>query len=137
MAKLNAQEKKTFQHQFKVQQADIDELGHVNNVVYLRWVQDLAEAHWKNRAPSAVQKKYFWVVLRHEIDYLHPAFPGDAISGLTWVEDFQGARSNRIVQLYLQHTGQILAEAKTTWCLLEAATMKPKRIDEDVVSVFG
>ena len=137
MAKFDNGEKKTFQYAFAVQPEDIDVLGHVNNVVYLRWVQDVAEAHWKTLAPVSVKEKYSWVVLRHEIDYLRAALPGDEILGKTWVEDFEGVRSNRIVQLYKQHSGTLLAEAKTTWCLLDAVSMKPKRIEADVVSVFA
>ena len=58
----------------------IDQLGHVNNVVYLRWVQDAAIAHWSAAAPENEQEKLLWVVTRHEIDYKRPALPGDKIA---------------------------------------------------------
>lgn len=68
-----------FTHQITVTEPDIDELGHVNNVVYVRFVQEVSAAHWAAAAPKALQEKYLWVVLRHEIDFLKPAFLGDGI----------------------------------------------------------
>ena len=68
-----------------VEAADIDGLGHVNNVVYLRWVQDIAIAHWRAVASAADQGKFLWIVVRHEIDYKHPARLGDVILAKTWV----------------------------------------------------
>src|SRR5687768_4783606 len=107
-----------FSHSLRVDEQDIDTLGHVNNVVYLRYVQEVATAHWRQAASPALQEKYMWVVLRHEIDYLRPAFLHDEIIGYTWVGEHQGARFDRFVTLCHAGTGQVLAEAKTTWCLL-------------------
>ena len=73
-------EKRPFAHPITVTQADIDHLGHVNNVVYLRWVQETAVAHWEAAAPADAQQKYHWIVLRHEIDYRAQALPGDPVS---------------------------------------------------------
>jgi acyl-CoA thioester hydrolase len=125
-----------FSHSLKVSEQDIDTLGHVNNVVYLRYVQEVATAHWRHVASAALQEKYMWVVLRHEIDYLRPAFLNDEISGYTWVGEHQGAKFIRFVYLYHAGTGQVLAEAKTTWCLLDAATMRPKRIDAEMLAIL-
>ena len=74
-----------FELPIPIEPADIDELGHVNNVTYVRWVQDAAVAHWRARAPAADQARLFWVVLRHEIDYKQPARLGDVIIARTWV----------------------------------------------------
>jgi acyl-CoA thioester hydrolase len=125
-----------FSHTLKVEHQDIDSLGHVNNVVYLRYVQEVATAHWRQAASQDLQQKYMWVVLRHEIDYLRPAFLGDEITGYTWVGDHQGAKFDRFVYLYHAGTDQVLAQAKTTWCLLDAATMRPKRIDDDILAIL-
>jgi acyl-CoA thioester hydrolase len=75
----------SFNHSLKVVRADIDELGHVNNVVYVRYVQEVAAAHWSIVADEALREKYLWVVLRHEIDYKHPAFLNEVIRATTWV----------------------------------------------------
>lgn len=137
MSSSHLQQAHVYQHQITVQPEDIDALGHVNNVVYVRWVQEAAEAHWLAKAPDAVRQKYAWVVLRHEIDYLRPALPGQTLVATTWVNSFSGVRSDRMVQLTLAETGAVLAKAKTTWCLIDAQTARPKRIEEDISSVFG
>lgn len=130
-------ERKIYTHEFVVQPNEIDAMGHVNNVVYLKWVQDAAEAHWINRAPEEVKSKYSWVVLRHEIDYLAPAFDGQTIVAKTWVENFSGVRSDRVVQLINKESQKVLAKAKTTWCLLDSKSQRPKRIEGDIAEVFG
>ncbi|GGK71198.1 acyl-CoA thioesterase [Rufibacter glacialis] len=126
----------TFQLTIPVTEADIDALGHVNNVVYLRWVQEVSAAHWAQVAPAALQEKYLWVVLRHEIDFHKPAFREDTIKGYTWVGDYQGAKFERFVALYREGTELMLASAKTTWCLVDAKTLRPKRIDQEVVALL-
>lgn len=120
-----------YQHKIKVTADDIDELGHVNNVVYVRWVQEVAAAHWEHSAPSPLKTKYAWVVLRHEVDYKNPGFLNDEITGLTWVGEHNGARFDRFVKI--QSAEKVLAEAKTTWCLLDAKTFKPIRIPEEIL----
>jgi len=125
-----------FSHQIKVQESDIDELGHVNNVVYLRWVQEVATAHWYHAASAKLQETYSWVVIRHEIDYYQPAFLADEIIGYTWVGEHLGAKFERYVQLFRAGSDKPLAEAKTTWCLLDAKTFRPRRIEQDVLEIL-
>ena len=115
---------------------DIDAMGHVNNVVYLRWVQEVAEAHWNHAGPEELRAKYAWVVLRHEIDYLSPSVLNDVLTGTTWVELPDGARSVRHVEIFNETTHKLSAKAKTTWCLLSASTMRPKRVDKDITDIF-
>jgi acyl-CoA thioester hydrolase len=111
---------------------DIDELGHVNNVVYVRWVQEVAAAHWNSLPSAEIRQKYLWVVVRHEIDYVRAAFEGDHLIATTWVGESNGARSERIVHIIHAKTGNLIAKAKTMWCMLDGVTMKPKRVDEEV-----
>jgi acyl-CoA thioester hydrolase len=125
-----------FRLPISVQKSDIDAMGHVNNVVYLRWVQEVATAHWNFVASRELQKKYSWVVLRHEIDYRLPVFLEDKIIGSTWVGDYHGARFERFVKLCHEGNNNVVAEAKTMWCLLDAHTMKPKRIDEEILQLL-
>jgi acyl-CoA thioester hydrolase len=115
---------------------DIDNLNHVNNVVYLQWVQEVASAHWDTVATDELKKKYSWVVLRHEIDYRNPAYLGDELLVQTWVSTCEGARSVRHVEFFQVNSGVLVAETKTTWCLLDAQTMRPRRIGSDIVSIF-
>ena len=137
MSLQETNQQRLYTHEFVVQPTEIDAMGHVNNVVYLKWVQDAAEAHWVNKASDEVKKKFSWVVLRHEIDYLSPAFEGQAIVATTWVDNFIGVKSDRIVELKIKQSGKLIAKARTTWCLLDSATMRPKRIEGEIVKVFG
>jgi acyl-CoA thioester hydrolase len=119
-----------------VSPSDIDELGHVNNVVYVRYAQEAAAAHWNHVATPALKEKYAWVVLRHEIDYKNPAFLNEEIIAQTWVGNCHGARSERFVKLYSATSNKIFAEAKTMWCMLDAKSMRPARIGDDVLAVL-
>jgi acyl-CoA thioester hydrolase len=125
-----------FMHTIIITPDDIDDMNHVNNVVYLRWVQDAAAAHWDTRATEELKRKYVWVVLRHEIDYKNAAKLGDPVKAETWVSSCEGVRSVRKVKLSHAETGIVFAEAVTTWCLLDAVTKRPKRIDTDIMSIF-
>ncbi|MBL7844651.1 MAG: acyl-CoA thioesterase [Cyclobacteriaceae bacterium] len=127
---------KTFEQAITVQQHDIDGLNHVNNVVYLQWVQDVATAHWQSLASMEIQKKYSWVVLKHEIEYFSPALLNDVLTVKTWVEKSEGVRSERHVEFYNYKTNKLLVRAKTNWCLLDASTMRPRRIEEDILQLF-
>jgi len=123
-----------FQLTLTAQATDIDDMGHVNNVVYVRWLQEVAAAHWNHVAPATLKEKYAWVVLRHEIEYKQPAFLKDQITGHTWVGDYHGARFDRFVRLTRGLT--LLAEAKTTWCLLEAKRLRPMRIPKEIITLL-
>lgn len=128
---------KKFSIAIKVQNGDIDELGHVNNVVYMQWVQDVAAAHWNSLASVEIRQRYSWVVIRHEIDYIGSGFEGDHLKATTWVGESRGARSERHVEITNQANGKLLVKAKTTWCLLDDITMKPKRVDEEMIAMLN
>ena len=102
-----------FERVFPVADADIDELGHVNNVVYLRWVQEIAVAHWRAAAPADLQTEVVWVVLRHEIDYKRPARAGDLVNGRTWVGDATGSRFERFTEFVRAPGDEVLAQARS------------------------
>ena len=125
---------KVYEHSIQVHPEDIDEMEHINNVVYVRWVQEVAAAHWNHRATTTLKEKYAWVVLRHEIDYKNPGFLLDKIRGTTWVGAYNGARFDRYVKIITEN--KILAEAKTTWCLLNAKNLRPTRIPEDIIALL-
>ncbi len=125
-----------YHHPIKVTSADIDEMNHVNNVVYVQWVQDAAAAHWNVQAPDEVKSKFNWVVMRHEIDYRMSALLNDELIAKTWVDSYEGAKSVRIVQIIRKNDVKLLAEARTTWCLLSAGNNKPVRAGDEIKSVF-
>jgi len=125
-----------FEHSITVSAQDIDELGHVNNVVYVRYIQEVAAAHWDAIASAELRAKFLWVVLRHEIDYRTPAFLSDEIIGTTWVGESHGAKFERFVKLVRVSDQKVLAESKTMWCMIDAKTMRPARITEDIVNIL-
>ncbi len=127
---------KIFEYPISIKEIDIDENGHVNNISYLKWVQDVAIAHWSSVATSSMQKQLLWVVSRHEIDYLKSAYLNSHLLAKTWVTEPQGAKSERHVEIYNITTNAIITKVKTTWYLLDAETKKPKRITDDITNVF-
>jgi acyl-CoA thioester hydrolase len=121
----------------QVADEDIDDLNHVNNVVYLRWVQDVASAHWDSMAPDALRAKCRWVVLRHEIDYHSPAVAGDRLEAFTWIDQAEGPRQKRYVSIRRTDNSKVLASACTTWCLLDSTTGRPTRVSNEISSALG
>jgi acyl-CoA thioester hydrolase len=127
---------KKFRYPLQIISADIDALGHVNNVVYLRWVQEAAESHWNSLISDTERAGLAWVVIRHEIDYYQSTKLTDVLYALTWVESSEGVKSIRIVEIFNQ-SDKLLAKARTTWCLIDAKTQRPKRISEEIKSIFS
>lgn len=115
---------------------DIDELGHVNNAVWVRWIQDIAVAHWQAVAPPDQRDAYVWVVTRHEIDYRGNVVAGESVTGETWVpEPPKGARFDRHVR-FTGADGRVKVEAVTTWALLDRATGRLLRVRPEVATPF-
>ena len=126
-----------FEINLTVQPADIDGLGHVNNLVYLRWVQDIAVAHWRSAASAEDQAKFYWVVLRHEIDYKQSAKPGDGIQVRTWVGSASRIKFERHTEMKRASDGVLLAKALTVWCPMDRATGRPTAVSPQVRAVFS
>ena len=131
---MSAEDRISYSHKIRVKKSDLDSLNHVNNVVYLQWVNDISEKHWNLLASDELRKKYFWVVLRHEIDYMNQAVLDDEIEVVTWVGDSRGVRSVRHVEMFLNE--KPLIRASSTWCLIDAITLRPTRIREDVLDLL-
>lgn len=113
---------------------DIDELDHVNNIVYLHWVQQIAEAHWMSKTTRDIQESCVWVVLSHYIEYKSPAFLHDKLILKTYIGETKGARTIRYVEILRNEV--LLAKAKTEWCLLDAKTFRPKRTTRELMDLF-
>ncbi len=126
-----------FEMTIRVEAADIDELGHVNNIVYLRWVQDVAKAHWFSAAPKEDQEGLVWMVVRHEIDYHSPAVPNDEIILRTWIGASAGLRFDRHTEVLRASDRKLLAKARTVWVPIDATSGRPKRVSERVRKMFS
>lgn len=126
-----------FELAIQVQPSDIDQLGHVNNVVYLRWVQDVAAAHWRAAATDAERRGVLWVVVRHEIDYKHPARLADGIVARTWVGEATRSTFERHTEILRVRDRRLLVRARTLWCPIDPATFRPKHVADDVRERFS
>lgn len=125
-----------FEQKITAARGDIDELGHVNNAVWVRWIQDVATTHWRAAADPAHVDAYIWVVVRHEIDYVRAVLPGETVTGRTWVgEAPKGARFDRHVE-FVGQDGKLRVRAKTTWAILDKETGKPLRVPSEVAARF-
>jgi acyl-CoA thioester hydrolase len=113
---------------------DIDDLNHVNNAVYVKWMDDVAFTHWDELSKNHDLEHYIWVVRRHEIDYKGQAILDDVIRVLTWVGETSGYTSTRHIEFYKGST--LLVKSQTTWVLLDAKTYKPTRITESILKVL-
>ena len=116
---------------------DIDEQNHVNNAVYLRWVQEIAVAHWRAIASPEVQERVSWVVLRHEIDYKTSAGLGDEVEVITWVGKASRLTFERFTEFRRKADGQLLSKARTLWCPVDPATGLPVRVPTEVRAQFS
>jgi acyl-CoA thioester hydrolase len=115
-----------------VREEDIDQLGHVNNVTYVRWVQEAATAHWNTLATSDERIRLQWVIIRHEIDYKRSAFLQDAIVARTWVGEAKGLAFERHTEIVRASDRKLLARARTVWCPVDAKTLRPTEPGEEV-----
>lgn len=121
-------------HAIAVDPGDIDFMGHVNNARYLSWVQDAVLAHWRNLAPAEAVAQHLWVALRHEITYRKPAFLDDQVVATVILEKVHGARA--FYETLIRRGEEVLAEVKSSWCCVDAATLRPARIAAHIVERF-
>ncbi|SOE20761.1 acyl-CoA thioester hydrolase [Spirosomataceae bacterium TFI 002] len=117
-----------------VNQNHLDELNHVNNVVYFEFLQEAAIAHWHAIAPDNIIDSVRWVVKKHEIEYFKPAFLGDLLKVKTWVQEFTAISSLRCYEI--TRGEDVIAKANTLWIALGKESMKPQRLDKSVSKLF-
>ena len=126
-----------FEISVSVMPGDIDEQNHVNNTVYLRWVQEVATAHWQAVASGEAQESIGWVVLRHEIDYKAAACLGDEVVLRTWVGNATRLTFERFTEIRRNSDAQLLSKARTLWCPINAQTGRPVRVPPEVREQFS
>jgi acyl-CoA thioester hydrolase len=121
-------------HPIEIAPDDIDFMGHVNNARYLNWVQDAVLAHWRGFAPAEAVAQHLWVALKHEITYRKPAFLDDAVIASVVLEKVHGARA--FYETVIKRGEDVLAEVKSSWCCVDAETLRPARIGQAIVARF-
>jgi acyl-CoA thioester hydrolase len=127
-----------YRDEFTVPEAVIDVNGHVNNVAYVQWMQDIAVNH----ASVAVDANRLreigstWVARSHRIEYLSPAFAGEVIQASTWLVEASRVRARRRYQFVRLSDGVILAKGETDWVFIDANTGRPRSIPEEIKTAF-
>lgn len=139
MASASTRISREFRLRISARAEDIDELAHVSNIVYVRWMQDVAVAHsqsvgWSPQKYLDLRKVF--VARRHEIDYLAPALEGDEIELITWLEDLSAASSTRKTRMVRVSDGKELAHGSTLWVFISLDTGRPQRIPAEIVTAF-
>ncbi len=125
-----------FEMPIRVIPEDIDALSHVNNVVYVRWMQDAATAHWESAAPATLRAEVVWVVTHHEVDYKAPAFLGERLVARTWVGEPSGATWERFIEVRRVEGNQLLAAGRSVYAALHAESGRPRRVDARLAAPF-
>ncbi len=125
-----------FKQRFTVPESAIDALDHVNNVTYLQWCLDAAEAHWEAKTSEKHREQFVWVVLNHFISYKNPSFLGEELETQTWIEKYEGVKCERHYKIIRIKDGKTIVEAQTLWCLLDAKTFRPTKITEEIAGLF-
>ena len=121
-------------HSIAIEASDIDFMGHVNNANYLTWVQEAVVAHWQKFAPSEAIADHLWVALKHEIPYRKPAFLDDDVIAEVLLEKVHGARA--FYSTIIRRGEEVLAEVQSSWCCIDADTLRPTRLAKDIVARF-
>lgn len=125
-----------FEMTFTAQVDDIDIMGHVNNAVWVRWMEAIATAHWESLAPPDSVESIVWVVTRHEIDYRGNVREGESVTARTWVaEPPKGARFDRLIE-FIGPDGKPRVSARTTWAMVDKASGRIARVPADLAALF-
>jgi len=127
---------KPFTRIFTASPADIDALGHVNNAVWVRWIQDMATSHWQAVAAPEHIAAYIWVVTRHEIDYRGNIAAGESVTARTWIEtEPKGAQFDRRVD-FVDAKDKVIVRANTTWAMLDKTKGRLVRVRPEISAPF-
>jgi acyl-CoA thioester hydrolase len=126
-----------FELSITVMPTDIDSMQHVNNVTYVRWVQDVAVAHWRSLTTEEERQDCLWVVIRHEIDYKGQAVLGDEVVAKTWVGPARGLKFQRHTEIFRVSDGTLLAKALSTWCPVNAQNKRPTLVSDEMRRRFS
>jgi acyl-CoA thioester hydrolase len=129
-------ESKKFSITIKVELQHLDALKHVNNVVYVQWMQDIAAMHWQTFASPQLQHEILWIVRRHEIDYYNQAFLDDNLLVFTWTGEYTNVTWKRHYEIMRADDNKKIICATSIWIPLDSKTQKPRRVDGDMVKLF-
>ncbi len=123
-----------FSHSFIVSPEDIDAQNHVNNVAYVRWIQDVAVAHWFSVTNEEMRGQFTWMLTRHEIDYKKQTFKGENVTATTWVGNATRITCERFTEI--KRGKDLLVKARSVWCFINKNSGRPAKITEEIREIF-
>lgn len=123
-----------YHHPIGIVADDIDHMGHVNNSVYLKWVQEAVIRYWESLAPADAVARHLWVALSHEINYRRPAFLDDLVIANVIADKVEGAKA--LFTTVIKRGEVVIAEVKSSWCCLDSVTKRPVRLARDIAARF-
>ena len=126
-----------FEKLITVTKNDLDELNHVNNVRYVQWINDVAKEHWYKKATQEMLDNYFWVVLKHQINYKSSAYLNETLKLKTYITLSKGVMSTRVVEIYNHKNNTLLTKSETNFCLISSTSNKPARITQEISDLFS
>jgi acyl-CoA thioester hydrolase len=126
-----------YERRIRVAAEHLDAQNHVNNVVYIQWIEDTAVAHWEARTSPEIRSEVGWVLLRHEVDYLRPAGAGDEVVVRTGVEFVQRLRVDRLMDMRRVEDGEVLLRSRAVWCPVSPRNGRPIRVTDPLREAFA
>lgn len=129
----------SFQCKARIPKTAIDRFGHVNNVFYLKLIQQAAEKHWRRKTPIEIRKKVGWVVLDHYVEYKKPAHEKEILTLKTWIESHGNVKCIRHTEILREEedgTFSLIAKARTTWCIMDLLYFRPSRITAEITEPY-
>lgn len=121
----------------KVEPQHLDNVNHVNNVIYVQWMQDIASQHWEAFAPDKLKQEILWMIKRHEIDYFNQAFLDDELLMTTWTGEFTNITWKRHYEIIRPSDNKKIISAASVWITLDRKTQRPRRIDDELINMFA
>jgi len=121
----------------KVEQQHLDDVNHVNNVIYVQWMQDIASMHWDAFASGKLKGEVLWMIKRHEIDYFNQAFLNDELQITTWTGEHTNVTWKRHYEIVRPADNKKIIVAASVWIPLDRKTQRPRRIDDELINMFA
>ncbi|WP_196891719.1 acyl-CoA thioesterase [Aureivirga marina] len=127
-----------FKMEIVVRNSDLDDLNHVNNVRYVKWMEDVAKAHWFHLLEkNNLENKYIWVVANHFVEYKRPALLDYKLSLETYLTGFEENHCYRMIEIKNAETGKIMIQSKSKWCYIDSKTNRPAPIPDEILDLVG
>ena len=126
-----------FSMMIRVEEQHLDDLNHVNNVIYVQWMQDIASKHWNTYVSDKLKEEVLWMTKRHEIDYYNQAFLHDELRMETWTGDYTNVTWKRHYEITRPSDNKKIIAAASVWIAVDKKTQRVRRIDDELLGTFA